>query len=833
MAAWLSVETGDMGNSTTLSTAGTTILPLRDWLAVHLRADAGARRLRVGACGHLLLSRSEARRARRQLVEQVLPTLIADGATRLSLFVGMAPGADMLFLETAADWLRERGLPFEMTALLPVPVDNLINDWVLRAQDEQRQIARSARAALAAEAESLLQRCTTIVPLYPESIDAGSLSSRAFRQHQYRRLAAILAQHADHVVAILRPLASLEPGGTAEIVTWRRNPASIPPDLRLHASHCASERPVHIVDPSQSDPVRAIPAGPIEDDELSRVLHSAELARSAGNELACNDIVYRALKSGLRSRRLEYLRIQALANTGNVRMALDRYLSLDLHDDELDEDWLALRGRLEKDLALTGSGGAAQFARAASAYREAYRRHGGSYSAINAASMLMLAGRRADARRLAKAAIRRTRAASDEIGRFYALATESEAALLLGDLRACREKLTAANRLLRDDVGRRSRTRQQLRTLCLRLGHDPALLDALQLPPLVLLLPGKGAADCRDIVLPPLLRRLVHDRALLHVALSTPFELKLCEQLIAHGARLYLTLPTAAGELARQWRGREAGAPHRLQRVLDAAEGVATLRGFLYAETAWAAAEAALMNRGLARLSAERLGLKLQQVDCLGGAALRCRRFAGEAPSCDPPGTAGSERRMVGLIFADFASFRRLRDPMFPRYYREIMQMLADLLDRHAAKVLVRQTWGDALHVVTEDAASAGHIVADIQHEIEQRRLRDDGVLGDLELRIAAHYAPAYSGIDPVEEKLTYYGSQLSFAARIEPVVPPSMIYVTEAFAARVALEAPDDFTLDYAGEVEFAKQFGTYRLYSLRQRDQCSSPRGLSRLAT
>lgn len=808
-----------MGTHEKLSTAGVATLPLRDWLAMHGRADAGARRLRIGACGHLLLSRTELRRARRQLIERVLPALVADGATRLSLFVGMAPGADMLFLETAADWLRDRGLPFELTALLPVPVESLINDWLLRAQDEQRRLGRGARALLAAEAESLLQRCTTIVPLYPDDIDAATLSSRAFRQHQYRRLAAILAQHADHVVAILRPFASVEPGGTAEIVGWRRDPASIPPELRLHGTHCAHDRRVHIVDPSQVSAARSLPSSPIEDDELSRVLRSAELARSTGNELACNDIVYRALKSGLRSRKLEYLRIQALANTGNVRMALDRYLSLDLHDDELSEDWLALRGRLEKDLALDGDRNRAQFARAASAYREAYRRYGGAYSAINAASMLMLAGRTADARRFAQTALQRIQPPGDEVERFYARVTESEAALLLGDLRACRQKLAAANRLLRDDVARRSRTRQQLRTLCQRLGHDPALLDALQLPPLVLLQPGKGAADCTQVVLPPLLRQLVKDRALLHVALCTPFELKLCEQLVARGARLYLTLPCAGGELARQWRGHESGAPHRLQRVVDAAEGVAILRGFLVSEPAWAAAEATQMNRGLARLSAERLGLQLQHVDCLGGAALRCRRVTPAASDHHADVAGDQQRRMVGLIFADFASFRRLRDPMFPRYYREIMQMLAELLDRYASHVRVRQTWGDALHVVTDDAASAAHIVADIQHEIEQRRLRDDGVLGDLELRIAAHYAPAYAGIDPVEQKLSYYGSQLSFAARIEPVVPPSMIYVTEAFAARVALEAASDFALDYAGEVEFAKQFGTYRLYSLRRR--------------
>src|SRR3546814_11567448 len=96
-----------------------------------------------------------------------------------------------------------------------------------------------------------------------------------------------------------------------------------------------------------------------------------------------------------------------------------------------DLDWLALRGRLEKDLALAGEPDKAQFARAAQAYREAYRRYGGSYSAINAASMLMLAGRKAQARQMAQAALQKLKAAANDAERFYALATESSAALLL------------------------------------------------------------------------------------------------------------------------------------------------------------------------------------------------------------------------------------------------------------------------------------------------------------------------------------------------------------------------------------------------------------------
>src|SRR3546814_16529114 len=120
----------------------------------------------------------------------------------------------MLFLQTAADWLRARNLPFEMTALLPVPVNKLIDDWVLRAQDQQRRITALTRTALADEAEILLKRCTTIVPLYPEGIDANPLSSRVIRQNQYSRLAASLSRHAGHVLALLTHFTHPESAGT-------------------------------------------------------------------------------------------------------------------------------------------------------------------------------------------------------------------------------------------------------------------------------------------------------------------------------------------------------------------------------------------------------------------------------------------------------------------------------------------------------------------------------------------------------------------------------------------------------------------------------------------
>src|SRR3546814_19786041 len=118
---------------------------------------------------------------------------------------------------------------------------------------------------------------------------------------------------------------------------------------------------------------------------------------------------------------------------------------------------------------------------------------------------------------------------------------------------------------------------------------------------------------------------------------------------------------------------------------------VATLRGFLSDESRWAAAEAAQMNRGLARLNAERLGLRMQTVDCLGGPALRCRHVAAEPAAGTSRSAPSNARRMAGLIFADFTSFRRLRDPIFPSYSRDLIPTLATLHAPHAPHMPAQQ----------------------------------------------------------------------------------------------------------------------------------------------
>jgi class 3 adenylate cyclase len=122
------------------------------------------------------------------------------------------------------------------------------------------------------------------------------------------------------------------------------------------------------------------------------------------------------------------------------------------------------------------------------------------------------------------------------------------------------------------------------------------------------------------------------------------------------------------------------------------------------------------------------------------------------------------------------------------------------------------------LHLVTADARSAALATEALLATVRALRPHLGGRLGELEIRVGAHFAPAWHGNDAIERVRTFYGTQLSFTARVEPVTPPGTTYVTEAFAAELAVSAADEFATEYAGEIALAKRFGRFRIYSLRR---------------
>jgi hypothetical protein len=72
---------------------------------------------------------------------------------------------------------------------------------------------------------------------------------------------------------------------------------------------------------------------------------------------------------------------------------------------------------------------------------------------------------------------------------------------------------------------------------------------------------------------------------------------------------------------------------------------------------------------------------------------------------------------------------------------------------------------------------------------------------------------------DPITRKPTYWGRELTRAARIEPRTPEGEVYVTDAFAALLALEPVVAFVTEYVGRVTTAKEFETIPMYQLQRR--------------
>jgi hypothetical protein len=753
----------------------------------------------IGATGHLDLTAAEEARLARRLRDALLPDIAGRcGDAPIVVMTGVAPGADLVVAETAAAWLAQRGHRAQRLGLLPVPPEVLWEDW-------QRRVAgvRDGERALRQRFEGNLAACDGLIPLWTES-DVPDWSDAVVRQAQYRRLGASLATQCDVLVAVLRRNHSRtgQPGGTAEVVRWRRN--GVPPEFAVDAQRGRS---------GWRDARRLVVIDPDALADAADAEAEARAALRAGNYLQCYDLVTKAQQRGIDDDALHYIKVLALANAGNTEGALDLFARLRAARQREDEDWLALEGRLHKDLGLRGgTGAAAHLRRAADAYHAAAERTGGYFTAINAATTALLAGDPATAGALAQRVLDQLAAGAgdDEEDWYYRHASEAEAALLLGDVTRARAALTAADRLLADNINARSRTRQQLRRVCRTLALDEHCLDALRLPP-VLYVPLRADAP------PPALEAPAH--AFAYAGLASPADLAIAEALLGQRARLHVMLAGTVAPMVRRWRERHGDAvAARLERVLGQVDNVAVARGFLAEEEAWSTACIDAMALGRSRLAARRLGCEWRALGPDGW--LEGHASAAPAPThpSTPVAAGRYGRRLGGIIFADFAGFSALPDEDLPLFWSQFMRPIGERLAAHGTDILLKHTWGDALHVITAAAATAAEVACEIQDSLERLRPQLPAGLAGLELRLSAHYGPVFSGHDPVERRATYFGTPLSFAARIEPVTPPGMIFVTEAFAAQLALEAPEAFLVEYAGEITLAKAYGQSRLFGLRR---------------
>jgi class 3 adenylate cyclase/tetratricopeptide (TPR) repeat protein len=188
-------------------------------------------------------------------------------------------------------------------------------------------------------------------------------------------------------------------------------------------------------------------------------------------------------------------------------------------------------------------------------------------------------------------------------------------------------------------------------------------------------------------------------------------------------------------------------------------------------------------------------------------------------------GAHGFGSRVVAVLFADVVSFSKMSEDAMPVFVREFLQSVAELLDEAEISTIKRNTWGDGLFLAFEGVGDAGRFALDLRDRIRITSWAEKGLPKNLGLRTALHAGPVYLCTDPVTRLPNCIGTQVSHAARIEPITPENEVYASESFAALVVAEGITNFVCRYVGHIPLAKDHGVHATYHVTRSTNPGAP--------
>ncbi len=586
-----------------------------------------------------------------------------------------------------------------------------------------------------------------------------------------------------------------------------------------------------------------------------------------GEALAAYDLAAEALQDssleGQEALSLKHLLILSLVRSGAVDQARLEYQRLGLDSITNHEDILALGGRLLKDEALeaTGKQRRTLSKRAAEKYAKAYQNTGGYYSAINRATLLLLADNKKQSKIFAEEILsslgKNHKDRRGENG-YYLAATRAEAHLLLGKQVKAEEAFATAITLDPDNLAARATTLHQLGVILDELDQDRAWLDKHR-PPKVAHFAGHMFANDGN-------NRAPNDQAIKQFqkvikrhlekenigfgfgALAAGSDILIAEGLLALGGEFHLALPvpdeifikTSVSPFGEAWVKRfkacraNATTAHYATKNLD----------YMDHSVVSYSNQVAM---GLATLKAKTLETKAVQVLAWDGKGKKsigtsqCAKFwkkTGQKQIILPfPATLRSkapikpeakiacqqikERRLMAMLFADVRGYGSLTEGQIPNFIQQVLARLSTCCKEMEIQPAYQNTWGDGLFLAYEDVFVASKVAIKLQQKFRSIDLKALKLPEHLTLRIGGHYGPVYEGQDPYMKTGNIFGTEITLAARIEPVTPPGSIFVSEHFAYILAASHARRFHFDYVGLTSLKGKSLNVPLFSLRVRDE------------
>jgi len=543
---------------------------------------------------------------------------------------------------------------------------------------------------------------------------------------------------------------------------------------------------------------------------------------------------------------VRYLQALAMARLGDPHAALRLY-ERNRVEEIGTEDAVALKGRLLKDLAVRASGPkqVQLFRQSSEAYQQANHLSDGYFSGINAATTSLLAGDGETARKLATAISQRPDVAQPD--NYFAAASGAEAMLVSGKIDEAIKLYSEARRRPDASPGMIASTARQVALIakCFEISdeHRQALLEAIRPSPVIhfcghMFREGwEVEAEIEEAV-----NAILDETGALiaYGPLACGADILIAEAILARGGELHAILPFAEEDFLRT--SVRPGGPsweERYIRARDAAESVTFATQIQHVDDDELFAYCSKLVMGLARLRADIMQTEAFQLAVWDGKPPN--GVAGTAADCAEWERQGGETRVIpipkdrppldavvlsdrpnqprwalrSMLFADFAGFSRLPEDRLSQFLEVVMGRIASVLDRHADAVLARNSWGDAVYAVITSPGEASDIALEIQSALSPKLLQEIGLPAEGGMRISLHHGPIFEHFDAVQRARTFYGTEVTVAARIEPRVPVGAIYTTQPFAALIESDQ-NDLNFELVGKMDLAKNYGVRTLYRL-----------------
>ncbi len=561
----------------------------------------------------------------------------------------------------------------------------------------------------------------------------------------------------------------------------------------------------------------------------------------------------------------------ALSRLGSIREAqkiLRDLLAVRADDDKS----LSALGRTYKDLAKFPGPARQKFLeRSRAYYLQAYAVNGEYYPAINACTLSLWLNDRAAARRLAaevKDLCLQALAANPDD--YWALASIAEAELVLsadaGEItRKTFEYYEKYSQLMHQKRGwgDLSSTSEQAKRICESLDWDFSPLKKIFRVPEVIIFsghmvdaPGRRAprfpVQYVDAAAEQI--RLTLDSVGAQTGISSAAcgsDLLFIEAMLARDADIQVVLPWRKEEFKQTsvLAGGDEWA-RRFDRALEEATSVTFLSqqgapsgnlGYVYCNDC--------MN-GMALFRSEKLGSDVRPLavwdgrrgDGLGGTSsfmdfwsskghavevIDLEKITAAKPQIEKLASISfgeitvseGQQTIKTLLFADVVGYSKIPEDQIKHFAPEFLGMISLLISEPPRPVLTN-TWGDAIYFVFDEPVSAGNVALRLLERLKQGSWRRD-LTAPLNLRISLHTGPVILCLDPVIRQISFTGSHVSHAARIEPIVREGEVWATEAFVSYAMISSEGRtkrrrFGFDYLGQIDFAKGYGRYPLFRL-----------------